>query len=60
MLAAFFQNNEFLIPFTHITHVEKHPPDRLTVHFSGGSTVDLLNSDTCTAFVQAFGAWLNR
>lgn len=55
---SFFQNHECIIPFDKVSHVSKHPPDRLEVVMIGGETFTVLGDD-CKIFLQWFIAHLN-
>lgn len=58
-MANFFQNKEYIIPYAQVTHVVKHPPDRLEIGMNGGEVISIINTEDCGVFLKGYAAFLN-
>ena len=55
---ACFMNAEFVLPFAQVSHVLKHPPDRLEIAMNNGTILSVLGED-CRNFLKAYMAFLD-
>jgi len=59
-MANFFQNKEFIVPYAHVTHVVKYPPDRLEVGLNGGAAMTIITTEDCSQFLKGYAAFLSQ